>query len=145
VHIFCNKHAKLRRIAPEHAANERWRDKRGDGVRGRAVDFAAPSANAAAGLAVSGVGFAVMLGVVLARLGGVMNSMRRMAMRGMCMVGRGLVRVGVVMLGRFAMVLGRMLVMLGGSLVMINDLLLGHGDLLGERMARTLTGHPRQI
>jgi hypothetical protein len=145
VHIFRNKHAKLRRITPEPAANERWRDKRGHGVRGRAVDFAAPSANAAAGLAVSGVGFAVMLGVVLARLGGVMSGVRRVAMRGMRMMGCGFVRVGIVMLGRFAMVLGCMLVMLGSSLVMINDLLLGHSDLLGERMARTLTGHPWQI
>ena len=126
-----NKHSRLRRF--------------GQGVRGRATDPAGPSANAAAGLVGLGVGFAMMLGVVLARLGGVMSSVRRMTMRGMRMMGRSLVRVGVVMLGRFAMVLGRMLVMLGSSLVMINDLLLGHSDLLGERMARTLVGHPRQI
>jgi hypothetical protein len=125
--------------------NEPWRERRGHGVRGRAADLAAPSANAVAGLVVLGVGFAVMLGVVLARFGGVMSSVRRMAMRGMSMMGRGLVRVGVVMLGRFAVVLGRVLVVLGSSLVMINDLLLGHSDLLGERMARTLAGHPRQI
>ena len=125
--------------------NERRRERPGHGVHGRAADLAAPSANAAGGLVVSGVGFAVMLGVVLARLGGVMSSVRRMTMRGMRMMGRSLVRFGVVMLGRFAVVLGRVLVMLGGSLVMIDDRLLGHGDLLGERMARTLAGHPRQI
>jgi hypothetical protein len=125
--------------------NGRWHERRGHGVRGRTADLAVPSTNADASLVVSGVGFAVMLGVVLARLGGVMSGMRRMAMSGMRMMGRGLVRLGIVMLGRFAMVLGRMLVMFGSSLVMINDLLLGHGDLLGERMARTLAGHPRQI
>ena len=58
---------------------------------------------------------AVVLGVMLARLAGMV---------------RGLfVRVGLMMLGCFAMMLGGMLVMFSRSVVMLDDLVLGHGDL----------------
>jgi hypothetical protein len=72
----------------------------------------------------------VVLGVMLARLAGMVGGMRGMAMRGMRMMGRRLVRIGLVMLGGFAMVPGGMLMMLGSGLVVIDDLLLGHDDLL---------------
>jgi len=70
--------------------------------------------------------FAVMLGVVLARLAGVMGGVRGMAVRRMGMMRGLLVRVRFVVLGGFAMVLGSMLVMLGCGVVMLYDLVLGH-------------------
>jgi hypothetical protein len=74
---------------------------------------------------------AVVLGVVLARLTGVMGGMGRMAMGGMSVM-RGLVgSVCLVVLGGLAVVLGGMLVMFGRGIVMLYDLFLGHGDLLG--------------
>jgi len=72
---------------------------------------------------------AVMLGVMLAGLPGMMGGMRRMAVRGMSVVRRLLVAVGVVVLGGLAMMLGGMLVMLGSGVVMLDDLVLGHRSL----------------
>jgi hypothetical protein len=70
-----------------------------------------------------------MLGVMLARLAGVVRGVRRMTVRRMSVM-RGLfVRVGVVMLGCLAMVLGGMLMMLGRGVVMFYDLVFGHDDL----------------
>jgi hypothetical protein len=70
--------------------------------------------------------FAVVLGVVLARLAGVMGGVRGMPVRRMGMMRSLLVRVRFVVLGGFAMVLGSMLVMLGCGVVMLYDLVLGH-------------------
>jgi len=66
-------------------------EKRGHGRSRRTADLTVPSANAAVGLVVLGAGFAVMLGVMLARLNGVMSGVRRMAVRGVRMMGCGLV------------------------------------------------------
>jgi hypothetical protein len=75
---------------------------------------------------------AVLLGVVLARLAGMVSGVRRMAM-GRVRVMRGLlVSVGFMVLGSFAMVLGGVLMVLGGSVVMIDDLVFGHRDLRGD-------------
>jgi hypothetical protein len=70
--------------------------------------------------------FAVVLGVVLARLAGVMGGVRGMAVRRMSVMRGLLVRVRFVVLGGFAMVLGSVLVMLGRGVVMFYDLVLGH-------------------
>jgi hypothetical protein len=74
--------------------------------------------------------FAVMLGVVLARLARVMGGVRGMAMRGVRVVTGLLVIVVLVMGGRLAMVLGGMLVMFGRGGMVLDDLVLGHGVLL---------------
>ena len=73
--------------------------------------------------------FAVVLGVMLARLAGMVSGMRRMAMRRMGVMTGLLVGVGLVMLGGFAMVLGGVLVMLGCGVMMLDDLFFGHDDL----------------
>jgi hypothetical protein len=78
-----------------------------------------------------------MLGVVLARLAGMVRRVRGVAMRGMRVVGGLFVAVGFVMLGRFAMMTSRMLVMVGGGLMVLDDLFLRHGAL---RLVR-LTGN----
>jgi hypothetical protein len=70
-----------------------------------------------------------MLGVMLARLAGVMGGVRGMAVRRMRMVAGLLVAVGLVVLGRFAMMLGGMLVMLGSGVMVLDDLVLGHAVL----------------
>jgi hypothetical protein len=67
-----------------------------------------------------------MLGVMLARLAGVMGGVRGMAVRRMGVVGGLLVRVRFVVLGGFAMVFGGVLVMLGRGVVMLYDLVFGH-------------------
>jgi hypothetical protein len=72
---------------------------------------------------------AVVLGVMLARLAGVMGGVVRMAVGGMGVMGRLLMRIGLVVLGGLAMVLGGVLVMFSRSVVMLDDLFLGHGDL----------------
>jgi len=74
-----------------------------------------------------------MLGVVLARLAGVMGGMRRMAVRRMSVVGGLLVVVALVMLGGLAVVPGGVLVVFGCGVVMLDDLFLGHRDLRGGR------------
>jgi hypothetical protein len=80
---------------------------------------------------------AVVLGVVLARLAGVMGGVLRMAVRRMGVMTGLFVRVGLVMLGGLAMVLGGMLMMLGRGVVMLDDLFFGHDDLPeGERRCR---------
>ena len=81
-------------------------------------------------IAVLGVRFAVKLGLMLARLAGVVGGVRRMTMRGVRMVRGCLVRIGLMMLGRFAVVLCGVLMMLGSSLVLFDDFLLGHGSSL---------------
>jgi hypothetical protein len=73
--------------------------------------------------------FAVMLGVVLARLGGVMGGVRGVAVRRVRVMAGFLVGVVLMVLGRFAMVLGGMLMMLGGFAVMLDDLVFGHSAL----------------
>ena len=80
---------------------------------------------------------AVMLGVMLARLTGVMGGVRGMAVRRMGMMCGLLVRVRLVMLGGLAMMLGGVLVMLGRGVVMLYDLVLGHDAL--HRWAATAT------
>ena len=72
---------------------------------------------------------AVVLGVMLARLAGVMGGVVRMAVGGMGMMRRLLMRIGLMVLGGLAMMLGGMLVMLGRGIVMLDDLVLGHDDL----------------
>jgi branched-subunit amino acid ABC-type transport system permease component len=72
---------------------------------------------------------AVMLGVVLAGLAGVMGGVRGMAVRRMGVMGGFLVRIRFVMLGGLAMMLGCVLVMLGRGVVMLYDLVLGHDAL----------------
>jgi hypothetical protein len=72
---------------------------------------------------------AVLLGVMLARLAGMMRGVRGMAVRRMSVVRGLLVRVRLVVLGGFAMVLGGVLVMLGRGVVMLYDLVLGHDAL----------------
>ena len=72
---------------------------------------------------------AVMLGVMLARLAGMVRGVRRMTVRRMGVM-RGLFGgVGVMMLGCLAMVLGGVLVMLGCGVMMLDDLFFGHDDL----------------
>ena len=83
---------------------------------------------------------AVVLGVMLARLAGVMGGVVGMAVRGMGVMRRLLVGIGVMMLGRLAMVLGGMLVMLSRRIVMLDDLVLGHADLRVGRCRRFATG-----
>jgi branched-subunit amino acid ABC-type transport system permease component len=68
----------------------------------------------------------VVLGVMLARLAGVMGGVRRMAMRRMGVM-RGL--LVAVRLGGFAMVLGGALMMLGRGVVMLDDFVFGHDAL----------------
>jgi hypothetical protein len=72
---------------------------------------------------------AVMLGVMLARLAGVVRGVGGMAVRRMGVVRGGLVRIRFVMLGCLAMMLGGVLVMLGCSVVMLDDLVFGHDAL----------------
>jgi hypothetical protein len=72
---------------------------------------------------------AVMLGVMLARLAGMMGGVRRMAMRRMGVMRGLLVAVRLVVLGGFAMVLGGVLMMLGRGVVMLDDLVFGHDAL----------------
>ena len=69
---------------------------------------------------------AVMLGVMLARLAGMMGGVRGMAVRRMSVVRGLLVMVRFVMLGRLAVMLGSVLMMLGCGVVMLYDLVLGH-------------------
>jgi len=77
-----------------------------------------------------------MLGVMLARLAGMVSGMRRMAMRRMGVMTGHLVGVGLVMLGSLAMVLGGVLMMLGRGVMVLDDLFLGHDDLHGGECAR---------
>jgi hypothetical protein len=78
-----------------------------------------------------------MLGVMLARLAGVMGGVLRMAVRRMGVMTGLFVRVSLVMLGGLAMVLGSMLMMFGRGVVVLDDLFFGHDDLLeGERRCR---------
>jgi hypothetical protein len=72
---------------------------------------------------------AVMLGVMLARLAGMMGGVRGMAVRRVRVMCGLLVRVRFVMLGGLAMMLGGVLVMLGRGVVMLYDLVLGHDAL----------------
>jgi hypothetical protein len=67
-----------------------------------------------------------MLGVVLARLAGMMGGVRGMAVRGVRMMAGFLGAVGFMVLGRFAMMLGGMLVVLGRGVMVLDDLVLGH-------------------
>jgi hypothetical protein len=73
--------------------------------------------------------FAVVFGVVLARLTGVMGGVRGMAVCRVGVMRRLFVGVRFVVLGGFAMVLGSILVMLGRGVVMLYDLVLGHDAL----------------
>jgi hypothetical protein len=78
-----------------------------------------------------------MLGVMLARLAGVVGGVLRMAVRRMGVMTGLLVGVGFVMLGCFAMMLGGVLMMLGCGVMMLDDPILGHDDLReGERRCR---------
>jgi hypothetical protein len=86
-----------------------------------------------------------MLGVMLARLAGVMSGMRRMTVRRMGVVGGLFGCVGVVMLGRLAMVLGGMLVMLGRGVVMLDDLVFGHDDLREDGRRGRLGQHGARL
>jgi hypothetical protein len=70
-----------------------------------------------------------MLGVMLARLAGVMRGVSGMAVRRMGVVRGGLMRIRFVMLGCLAMMLGGVLVMFGCGVMMIDDLVLGHDAL----------------
>jgi hypothetical protein len=70
-----------------------------------------------------------MLGVVLARLGGVVVGVRGVAMRRVRVMTGLLVALVFVMLGRFAMVFGGELMMLGGFAMMLDDLVFGHSAL----------------
>jgi hypothetical protein len=67
-----------------------------------------------------------MLGVVLARLAGMVGGMSGMTVRRMSVVRSFLMGVRVVVLGRFAMVLGGVLMVLGRGVVMLDDLVFGH-------------------
>jgi hypothetical protein len=66
---------------------------------------------------------AVLLGVMLARLGAVMRGMVSMALRGMGVMSSLLVMTAFMMLCSFAVVLGGLLVMLGGLMVMFRSLM----------------------
>jgi hypothetical protein len=70
-----------------------------------------------------------MLGVVLARLAGVMGGVRGMAVCRMGVMRGLLVRVLLVVLGGLAMVLGGVFVMFGRGVVVLDDLVLGHDAL----------------
>jgi hypothetical protein len=72
---------------------------------------------------------AVVLGVMLARLAGVMGGVRRMAMRRMGVMRGLLVAVRLMVLGGFAMVLGGVLMMLGRCVVVLDDFVFGHDAL----------------
>lgn len=72
---------------------------------------------------------AVMLGVMLARLAGMMGGVGRMAVRRMGVMGGLLVMLRLVMLGRLAMMLGGMFMVLGRGVVMLDDLVVGHDAL----------------
>ena len=72
---------------------------------------------------------AVMLGVMLARLAGVVRGMSGMAVRRMGVVRGGLVRIRFVMLGCLAMMLGGVLVMFSCGVMMLDELVLGHDAL----------------
>jgi hypothetical protein len=69
---------------------------------------------------------AVVLGVMLARLAGVVRGVGGMTVRRMGVVRGLLVGVRLVVLGGFAMVLGSVLVVLRRGVVMFDDLVLGH-------------------
>lgn len=75
-----------------------------------------------------------MLGVMLARLAGMMRGVCRVAVRGVRMV-RGLfMRIRLVVLGCFAMMLCSFLVMVCSGTMMLDDLVLRHVHLLrGKR------------
>ena len=73
--------------------------------------------------------FTVMLGVVLARLAGMMRGVGRVAVRRMGVVRGLLVAVLLVVLGGFTVMLGGILMMLGCGVVMLDDLVLGHDAL----------------
>ena len=73
------------------------------------------------------VRLAVVLGVVLASLASVMNGVRRMSMRRMCMVSRRFVGIRLMMFGGFTMVLGGVFVMFRSGFVMFDKLVLWHG------------------
>jgi hypothetical protein len=70
-----------------------------------------------------------MLGVMLARLAGMVRGVRRMTVCRMGVMTGLLVGVGLVMLGGLAMVLCGVLVMLGCGVMMLDDLFFGHDDL----------------
>ena len=72
---------------------------------------------------------AVMLGVMLARLAGMVLGVSGMAVRRMGVMRGGLVRIRFVMLGGLTMMLGGMLVMFGCGAMMLDDLVFGHDAL----------------
>jgi hypothetical protein len=74
---------------------------------------------------------AVVLGVMLARLAGVVGGMRGMAMRGVRVMAGLLVIVRRVVGSRLAVVFGGMLVVLCRSVMVLDNLVLGHRILLG--------------
>ena len=78
--------------------------------------------------------FAVVLGVMPARLGVVMLGMAGMAMGAVGVVRRLLVIALFVMLGGFAVMTRRVLVMLGCLVMMLNACVVAHDDLPVWRM-----------
>ena len=72
-----------------------------------------------------------MLGVMLARLAGMMRGMCRVAVRGMRMMRGLLMGIRLMMPGRFAMMLCGFLVMVCSGTMMLDDLVLRHIHLLG--------------
>ena len=73
---------------------------------------------------------AVMFGVRLAGLGGMVMGMMAVAGRGMGMVCRGFAIIFFIMLGGFTMMMGGLLVMFGGVvMVFAGGMLVRHGEL----------------
>jgi hypothetical protein len=76
-----------------------------------------------------GILVAMMLGVELAGLGGVVRGMMVVPVGDMGMMGGGHMIVVVMVLGGQTMMMGRLVVMLGGLAVMFGDVGFGHGIL----------------
>jgi len=76
-----------------------------------------------------GILIAMMLGVQLAGLGGVVRRMMVMPVGDMGMMGGGHMIVVVMVLGGLTVMMGGLIVMLGGLAVMFGDIGFGHGIL----------------
>ena len=87
--------------------------------------------------------FAVVLGVMPARLGVVMLGMAGVTMGAVRVMRRLVVIAGFVVLGRFAVMTRRVFVMLSCLVMMLNACVVAHRDLPVWRMKSTILTQPR--
>ena len=87
--------------------------------------------------------FAVVLGVMPARLGVVMLGMAGVTMGAVRVMRRLVVIAGFVVLGGFAVMTRRVFVMLSCLVMMLNACVVAHGDLPVWRMKSTILTQPR--